>query len=122
MRSRQNSLPAAALLSWYLDAPPLSALKSSLRDIVGPVFTLTDWRQKVLKYAYAAPPALACMQKPPLRFAGNVKLPPPFAQSNAVALTLNVRFAWKLPQLNFVTFPTTSWQVGPVPSSPEIAF
>src|SRR5262252_1466143 len=38
IRSRQNSLPAAALLSWYLGAPPrfalaLAALKSSLRDI-----------------------------------------------------------------------------------------
>ena len=38
MRSRQNSLPAAALFSWYLGAPPrfafsLRVLSSSLRDM-----------------------------------------------------------------------------------------
>src|SRR6516165_10705621 len=38
MRSRQNSLPALALASWYLGAPPFrtfsaSAFSSSLRDI-----------------------------------------------------------------------------------------
>ena len=38
IRSRQNSLPAAALLSWYLGAPPrfafsLRVLNSSLRDM-----------------------------------------------------------------------------------------
>jgi hypothetical protein len=46
--------------------------------------------QKVLKYENAGSPAEACMQKPPLRERGSVKIPP-VTQSMGAAFTEKVR-------------------------------
>src|SRR5438876_870852 len=62
------------------------------------------------------------MQYPPFFAAGNVNCPLG-AQFSAVPFTLNVRGATKFPHTTLVIVPAaTSWQVAPVPRSPEFTF